>query len=228
MQPPMTRILIADDHEVVRSGLRKILESQPKWEVVGEASDGKEAVAKALELKPDIAVLDYALPLVNGIEATRQIRARLPRTEVLIFTMHDNETAHPRPAGCRRPRLSAQVGCIPFPAGGDRVASAAQAVLHGQGLGSFARLLPQAAGPRPVRAHAPRTRRRSADRGRAQQQADRQRAQHQPQDRGDAPRSRDAKAQPVIRRPRSCAMPSATKSSRPKGTGARYLGRLEP
>jgi DNA-binding NarL/FixJ family response regulator len=88
----MTRILIADDHEVVRSGLRKILESQPKWEVVGEASDGKDAVAKALELKPDIAVLDYALPLVNGIEATRQIRARQPRTEVLIFTMHDNET----------------------------------------------------------------------------------------------------------------------------------------
>jgi DNA-binding NarL/FixJ family response regulator len=92
MRTPMTRIMIADDHEVVRSGLRKILESQPKWEVVGEACDGKEAVAKALELKPDIAVLDYALPLVNGIEATRQIRARQPRTEVLIFTMHDNET----------------------------------------------------------------------------------------------------------------------------------------
>jgi DNA-binding NarL/FixJ family response regulator len=88
----MIRILIADDHEVVRSGLLKILESQEKWEVVGEASDGKEAVAKALELKPDIAILDYALPLVNGIDATRQIRARLPRTEVLIFTMHDSET----------------------------------------------------------------------------------------------------------------------------------------
>ncbi len=68
----MTRILIADDHEVVRSGLRRDLESQPKWEVVGEASDGNEAVAKAFELEPDIAVLDYALPLVNGVEATRQ------------------------------------------------------------------------------------------------------------------------------------------------------------
>jgi DNA-binding NarL/FixJ family response regulator len=87
-----TRILIADDHDIVRAGLRGILESQPKWEVVGEASDGKEAVSMAIELKPDIAVLDYAMPLVNGIEATRQIRARLPRTEVLIFTMHDNET----------------------------------------------------------------------------------------------------------------------------------------
>ena len=92
MRMLVTRILIADDHEVVRSGLRKILESQPKWEVAGEASDGKEAVAKALELKPEIAILDYALPMINGIEATRQIRARLPRTEVLIFTMHDNET----------------------------------------------------------------------------------------------------------------------------------------
>ncbi len=89
---PMTRILIADDHEVVRSGLRKILESQPKWEVVGEAADGREAISRALEVRPDIAVLDYALPLVNGVEATRQIRARLPKTEVLIFTMHDSET----------------------------------------------------------------------------------------------------------------------------------------
>jgi DNA-binding NarL/FixJ family response regulator len=88
----MIRILIADDHEVVRSGLRKILEAQPNWEVVAEAGDGKDAIHKASETRPDVAVLDYSLPLVNGIEATRQIRARLPKTEVLIFTMHDNET----------------------------------------------------------------------------------------------------------------------------------------
>ena len=87
----MTRILIADDHDVVRSGLRSILEAHANWEVVAEASDGKEAILKAIEAKPDVAVLDYSLPLVNGVEATRQIRARLPRTEVLMFTMHDNE-----------------------------------------------------------------------------------------------------------------------------------------
>jgi DNA-binding NarL/FixJ family response regulator len=86
------RIMIADDHNVVRSGLRTILDAHPNWEVVAEAVDGKEAVLKAIETKPDVAVLDYSLPLINGIEATRQIRARLPKTEVLIFTMHDNET----------------------------------------------------------------------------------------------------------------------------------------
>ena len=87
----MTRILIADDHEVVRSGLRSILETQPDWEVVAEAADGKEAIVKAVETKPDVAVVDYSLPLINGIEVTRQIRRRLPSTEVLIFTMHDSE-----------------------------------------------------------------------------------------------------------------------------------------
>ena len=88
----MTRILIADDHDVVRSGLRAILEAQPSLEVVAEAADGNEAVLKAVETKPHVAVLDYSLPLVNGIEATRQIRERLPTTEVLIFTMHESET----------------------------------------------------------------------------------------------------------------------------------------
>ena len=88
----MIRILIADDHEVVRSGLRNILEAQPKCDVVAEASNGKEAVRRAFETNPDVAMLDYSMPLINGIEATRQIRASLPRTEVLIFTMHCNDT----------------------------------------------------------------------------------------------------------------------------------------
>jgi DNA-binding NarL/FixJ family response regulator len=88
----MTRILIADDHDVVRSGVRAILEAQEGWEVVGEAENGKEAVDKALATRPDIVVLDYALPIMNGIEATRQIRSRVPGAEVLIFTMHDTAT----------------------------------------------------------------------------------------------------------------------------------------
>ena len=73
----MTRILIADDHDVVRSGLRAVLDAQPNWQVVAEAADGKEAICKAIESKPDIAVVDYSLPLINGIEVTRQIRALL-------------------------------------------------------------------------------------------------------------------------------------------------------
>jgi DNA-binding NarL/FixJ family response regulator len=87
----MTRILIADDHDVVRSGLRRVVEAQPGWEVVAEAADGKDAIHKAAATKPDVAVLDSMMPLVNGVEATRQIRARLPKTEVLIFTVHDDE-----------------------------------------------------------------------------------------------------------------------------------------
>jgi DNA-binding NarL/FixJ family response regulator len=88
----MTRILIADDHDVVRSGVRAILEAQTGWEVVGEAENGKDAVDQALATRPDVIVLDYALPVLNGIEATRQIRARVTGAEVLIFTMHDTAT----------------------------------------------------------------------------------------------------------------------------------------
>src|SRR6476620_2259743 len=85
----MIRVLIADDHEVVRSGVRAILESQTGIEIVGEAANGKDAVGLALSTHPDVVVLDYSLPLLNGIEATRQIRARTAATEILIFTMHD-------------------------------------------------------------------------------------------------------------------------------------------
>ena len=74
----MTRILIADDHDVVRSGIRRIIEDQPGWSVVAEATNGKDAVAQAMATKPDVAILDYRLPLIDGIEATRQIRRRVP------------------------------------------------------------------------------------------------------------------------------------------------------
>ena len=65
MPDPITRLLIADDHQIVRAGLRHILESHPNWEVVAEASDGKEAVRKAIESKPDIAIIDYSLPIMT-------------------------------------------------------------------------------------------------------------------------------------------------------------------
>ena len=86
----MTRILIADDHEVVRSGMRAILEAHEGWEVVAEAGDGKDAIAKALQTEPAVAIIDYSLPVMNGIEVTRQIKSKLPNTEILIFTMHDS------------------------------------------------------------------------------------------------------------------------------------------
>ena len=72
----MTRILIADDHAVVRSGVRRILADHPNWSVVAEATDGKEAIAKTIATKPDVAIVDHALPLINGIEVTQQIRLR--------------------------------------------------------------------------------------------------------------------------------------------------------
>jgi DNA-binding NarL/FixJ family response regulator len=86
-----TRILIADDHHVVRTGLRALLESKTGWQVCAEAANGREAVEKAGQFKPDVAVLDIGMPLLNGVEATRQIRKASPQTEILILTMHDSE-----------------------------------------------------------------------------------------------------------------------------------------
>jgi DNA-binding NarL/FixJ family response regulator len=85
------RILVADDHHVVRTGLRSLLESRNGWQVCAEAANGREAVEKSGELKPDVAVLDIGMPLLNGVEATRQIRKLSPQTEILILTMHDSE-----------------------------------------------------------------------------------------------------------------------------------------
>jgi DNA-binding NarL/FixJ family response regulator len=84
------RILIADDHEVVRQGVRTVLEGQPGWIVCGEASTGREAVAKALDLRPDIVILDISMPELNGLEATRQIRRAVP-ARILILSVHESE-----------------------------------------------------------------------------------------------------------------------------------------
>ena len=88
---PRIRILLGEDHTLVRQGLRRILEAQADWEVVGEASDGRDAVARAVALEPDVVILDIAMPLLSGIEATRQIVRRLPNMGVLILSMHADE-----------------------------------------------------------------------------------------------------------------------------------------
>jgi len=85
------RILLADDHTVVRQGLRKVLEERPEWQVVAEAGDGRTAVLLAEQHKPDVAVVDVAMPLLNGIEATRQITKRAPQTKVLVLSMYSDE-----------------------------------------------------------------------------------------------------------------------------------------
>lgn len=85
------RILVADDHEVVRRGLCALLQSQPDWELCGEAADGREAVEKANKLRPDAVILDIGMPTLNGLEATRQILKVNPQVRVLILTLHDSD-----------------------------------------------------------------------------------------------------------------------------------------
>jgi len=84
-------VLIADDHEVVRRGLRALVQEQPGWQVVAEAANGRDAVAKANELKPDIAILDITMPSLNGLDATKQIAKLSPRTKVLILSIHESD-----------------------------------------------------------------------------------------------------------------------------------------
>jgi DNA-binding NarL/FixJ family response regulator len=85
------RILIADDHDIVREGVRALIRQQSHWEICGEASTGRKAVAEAEKLKPDIIVMDIGMPELNGLDATRRIKRVLPNTEVLIFTANETE-----------------------------------------------------------------------------------------------------------------------------------------
>jgi DNA-binding NarL/FixJ family response regulator len=85
------RILIADDHEVVRKGIRSIIESHPGWEVCGEASDGRKAVEKTDELNPHVVIIDIGMPSLNGLEATRQILKNRPATKVLVLSVYESE-----------------------------------------------------------------------------------------------------------------------------------------
>ena len=86
------RILLADDHTLVRQGLRRILEEKPEWEVVAEVKDGREAVLRTLELKPDIVIMDVAMPQLSGAEATRQIGRKSPHVRVLALSMYKDES----------------------------------------------------------------------------------------------------------------------------------------
>jgi DNA-binding NarL/FixJ family response regulator len=91
MTPKHLRILLADDHDVVRAGVRVMLEAREGWQVCCEARNGREAVSLADEMKPDIAILDLEMGGFDGVSATRQIKARQPQIDVLIFTMYDDE-----------------------------------------------------------------------------------------------------------------------------------------
>jgi DNA-binding NarL/FixJ family response regulator len=85
------RILVADDHELVRRGMRGLLRARRDWKVVGEAANGREAVEKATKLKPDVAILDISMPDLDGLQATRQIREASPGTSVVVLTMHESD-----------------------------------------------------------------------------------------------------------------------------------------
>ena len=87
----MLRILIADDHEIVRKGVRELISSHAGWTVCAEATDGQAALAAALHEKPDIAILDVSLPTLNGIAIARRLHKECPSTRVLLFTMHDDD-----------------------------------------------------------------------------------------------------------------------------------------
>jgi len=90
MRSPI-QILISDDHTIVRQGLASLLNDQPDMEVVAEAPNGRVAVDKALELKPDVVILDIAMPIMNGIEAAKRIKQKLPRTKIIILSMYSHE-----------------------------------------------------------------------------------------------------------------------------------------
>lgn len=120
------RILVADDHEVVREGLRALLERQPGWVVCGEAGTGREAVAETLRLKPDVVIMDISMPELNGLDATPRILEHLPDTRILILSAHDSERLirHMLTSGARGYMLKTDAG--------KALTAAVQALAEGQ------------------------------------------------------------------------------------------------
>jgi DNA-binding NarL/FixJ family response regulator len=115
------RILVADDHDLVRRGIRGLLRSRRGWRVIGEAANGREAVEQANRLKPDVAVVDVSMPELDGLQATRQIRDASPNTEVVILTMHESD---------QMVRRVLEAGALGYVLKSDLAANLVQAVKH--------------------------------------------------------------------------------------------------
>jgi len=135
----MIHILIADDHDIVRQGIHALVDQHEGWNVCAEASTGREAVAKAREFRPDVAILDVGMPEMNGLEAARQIHASVPKTKLLILTVHEIEHLAEDfvEAGARGYILKSDAGALLAEAvntllkGGVYFSSRMQAVLQG-------------------------------------------------------------------------------------------------
>src|ERR671916_1290435 len=120
------RIMITDDHALVRDGLRSMLEDEPDLEVVGEASNGREAIELCRSLKPDMVLMDVRMPEMDGLEATRAIKEELPSTSVLMVTMHEN------PDYLMEALSAGAAGYVLKGASGDRLVNAIKRTLKGE------------------------------------------------------------------------------------------------
>ena len=196
MTSPIRRIIIVDDHDAIRRGVRQLLETKPYYQVVGEAEDGRAGLELARETKPDIAILDYSIPELNGLDLSHALKREFPRIEILLYTMHDREEIimDVLRAGVRgfvlksdtEKHLIAALDALSIHR------SYFSGAISDTLLDQFLESKPHARREQP---DAPRARGRPAGGRRPDQQGNRPAAEHQRQDRRDAPGQRDAQAQ---------------------------------
>ena len=105
-------LLVADDHEIVRRGIRALIREQSEWRIVAEAEDGRDAVTKAAEFRPDVAILDITMPLLNGLDAAKQIAKLSPHTKILILTVHESDKLIRQALDAGRLRIYLQDRCV--------------------------------------------------------------------------------------------------------------------